>query len=87
MLTCNGYKIIYAILYSYFCSRPLKSEVIFHVDSGYHIGQHRTSESKWVVDFKGTTLLSDPNQTTKLAYVFSVWHTLEEVARRHECIF
>lgn len=82
MLTCNGYKIIYAILYSYFCSRPLKSEVIFHVDSGYHIGQPWFSESKWVVDFKGTTLLSDPNQTTKLAYVFSVWHGMR-VARRH----
>lgn len=61
--------------------------MIFHVESGYRIGQPWTSESKWVVDFKGTTLLSDPNQTTKLAYVFSGWHTLEKVTRRHECIF
>ena len=55
--------------------------------SGYHIGQHWMSESKWVVDFKGTTLLSDPNQTTNLAYIFSVWYTLEELARRHGYIF
>ena len=53
--------------------RPHFTEVILHVDGGYHIGQHWTSESKWVVDFKGTTLLSDPNQTTHLAYIFFLY--------------
>lgn len=64
------------ILHFSLYSKSLKSGMIFHVASDNYIGQHWTPACRAVVDFKGATLLSDPNHTRSPAFTHHVLHTL-----------